>query len=277
MSFFEPMLAWSLKDKLKHVVFPGFVQPKLDGIRLLWDGYEGWSRTGKSLGFSIPTIIEELKTGFYGLHTDGELYCKDIDFEDIVSSVRRTVNIKEDSRIQYHVFDVIGDPDFSDRTEYLLNWYMDACDRGMDEDRIILVPSYGVDSMEEIEWYLKQFEEAGYEGAIYRNAKGPYEHKRSNLLLKLKSFKDCEAVVYDFVEGKPGSKYVGMLGAFRVELPYKDGTVKCKVSGMNDELRTEAWNNKDKYYGKVMTIKFQERTRKGVPRFPVFVAWRDYE
>jgi DNA ligase-1 len=46
---------------------------------------------------------------------------------------------------------------------------------------------------------------------------------------------------------------------------------------MNDELRTEAWNNKDKYYGKVMTIKFQERTRKGVPRFPVFVAWRDYE
>lgn len=275
MSFFEPMLAHSMGDKLKHVVFPGFVQPKLDGIRLCWDGELGWSRTGKPIGFSIPSIIKELKCSCGGLRVDGELYNKQVNFDDIISSVRRTVNIKEDTRIQYHIFDMVSDLDFESRYSYLTNWYQVAVKKGMNQKRIVLVPCYEVNSMEEIERYLKQFETEGYEGIIYRNARGFYEHKRSRYLLKLKSFKDCEAVVYDFIEGK--GKYTGMLGALCVELPYKDGMVTCRVSGMNDAFRSEIWNDKEKYRGRLLTVKFQERTRNGVPRFPAFVSWRDYE
>ena len=37
------------------------------------------------------------------------------------------------------------------------------------------------------------------------------------------------------------------------------------------------FKNGDKYMGKMLTVKYQNLTDLGVPRFPVGIAFRDYE
>jgi len=35
-----------------------------------------------------------------------------------------------------------------------------------------------------------------------------------------------------------------------------------------DEAKQEMWKNKDSYIGQVATVKFQEKSKYGIPRFP---------
>jgi hypothetical protein len=48
-------------------------------------------------------------------------------------------------------------------------------------------------------------------------------------------------------------------------------------TGMTNEHRTTYWNDQRNLIGKMLTVKFQERTKDGIPRFPVHKAIRDYE
>ena len=43
------------------------------------------------------------------------------------------------------------------------------------------------------------------------------------------------------------------------------------------EIRREMFKNGSSYIGKMLTVKFQNLTDLGVPRFPVGIAFRDYE
>jgi DNA ligase-1 len=36
-------------------------------------------------------------------------------------------------------------------------------------------------------------------------------------------------------------------------------------------------DNIAEYYGKLLTVKYQELTSDGIPRFPVGISFRDYE
>jgi hypothetical protein len=46
-----------------------------------------------------------------------------------------------------------------------------------------------------------------------------------------------------------------------------------KMKGSMDKLK-EIWENKDSYIGKTLTVMFQERTKNGIPRFPVGLRLR---
>ena len=54
--------------------------------------------------------------------------------------------------------------------------------------------------MKELDEYYDTYMEFGYEGQIVR-VNGPYENKRSKLLLKRKDFSDAEYLVIDINEG----------------------------------------------------------------------------
>ena len=43
------------------------------------------------------------------------------------------------------------------------------------------------------------------------------------------------------------------------------------------EARTEQYQNGNDYIGKQLTVRYQELTDDGVPRFPVGITIRDYE
>ena len=57
----------------------------------------------------------------------------------------------------------------------------------------------------------------------------------------------------------------------------KEGrTFNVRPRGTHAE-RAEFFKNGQTYVGKMLTVRFQELTGDGIPRFPVGIAFRDYE
>lgn len=90
-----------------------------------------------------------------------------------------------------------------------------------------------------------------------------YEDHRSSTLLKIKTFYDAEAEVTGYVPGK--GKYKSITGALKCKMA--SGKTFSVGSGMSDAQR-----NKPPKVGTIITYRFQELTRDGVPRFPTFVG-----
>ena len=102
-----------------------------------------------------------------------------------------------------------------------------------------------------------------------------YEAKRTKNLLKVKAMQDCDLKIIGFEEGTGKNK--GTLGAVIVD--YKGFAVKVG-SGFTDEDRKYFWENKDKLFGRVITVQyFEETTNKKDNslslRFPVFLELRE--
>ena len=91
-----------------------------------------------------------------------------------------------------------------------------------------------------------------------------YETKRSNTLLKVKSFFDAEAVVIDHEPGK--GKHKGRLGALVCRTA---AGAECNVgTGFSDKERQSP-----PAIGSKITYRYQELGKdNGVPRFPSFVG-----
>ena len=279
---FEPTLAHPRNEgRVSFTENNYYVQPKLDGIRCYITKYGMFTRNHKVI-VSCPHIQEDLKEFFnvYGSDVilDGELYNHSLknDFEKIVSLVRKSKPTEETlaetkAKVQFHNYDCycISHPKaiFTDRYEFLerFTWGI--------HDSIRAVQTVKVESMEEVNIINKQNLDAGYEGSMLRTDKS-YDQKRSWNLQKVKSFKDEEATIIGYVEGK--GKLLGKLGKFLMELA--DGTVfGCPPSSANFEERTTMWENRESYIGKEATYIYFEKTKRGVPRFPKFKSLRNYE
>lgn len=78
-----------------------------------------------------------------------------------------------------------------------------------------------------------------------------------------------EFTVIGMIEGK--GKFSGMLGALTVDV---DGVSVDIGSGFTDEQRDWLWNSCDPV-GSLVEIKYQEKTKDGSLRFPVFLKFRN--
>jgi DNA ligase-1 len=92
-----------------------------------------------------------------------------------------------------------------------------------------------------------------------------YEVGRSSTLLKVKNFRDAEAVVMDHQAGK--GKFKGKMGALVVQM--EDGTEFSVGTGFSDAQR-----GSPPPIGSTITFRYQELSDAGVPRFPSFVRVR---
>ena len=84
-----PMLAktFDTGKNSEKIKYPCYVQPKLDGVRMIWDGHRYYSRAGKPL--TIPKGMEkELNENFSGFALDGELIIPGKTFDVISGKVR---------------------------------------------------------------------------------------------------------------------------------------------------------------------------------------------
>ena len=121
----KPMLAHKYNpDKFQY---PGYIQPKLDGVRCVFTKDGAFSRTGKQ--FMNVKHIEHALSHVFAKHPnlmlDGELYnhkLKD-DFEKIISLVRKQKPTEQDrseasNLVQFHVYDVITEPNFTYEFRY---------------------------------------------------------------------------------------------------------------------------------------------------------------
>lgn len=274
--YFQPMLAnkyFGLKKKALDTLFntPVYVQPKLDGVRCIVTKDGMFSRHGKEI-ISAPHIRKSLEKVFEKypeLIFDGELYNHDLkeDFNQIISLVRKTRPTEKDleeseKHIQYWIYDF---PAYSDEIFSVRNRELQRVWNEFKEDfdrHCVMVETRVAKNDEEVQHYLEDCLERGYEGAIVRLDK-PYENKRTNSLLKVKKFDDEEFVIVGIEEGKGNS--AGLAGRIIVDVDGKNVSTGLKFSR---EDAIEIWENREHYIGRKATIKYFNRTPDGSLRFP---------
>lgn len=252
----KPMLAHVYEKHSEKVDWskPVFVQPKLDGHRCLAFKDNGrvslLSRRGTAID-TLPHIVSDLnKTMEDGQVFDGELYCHTLSLNQIGSLIKKASD--ESELVEFHCYDVVENLPFSSRMALLLVDFGPSL-RAVETKRVY--------SEEEASEQFALFVEDGYEGAMLRHGDDPYKPgARSTSLLKLKSFQDSEFVIIGYREGK------GTCEGMAVFYCQTDAGHRFEVLAPGThEQKKEAWENRDSFVGKYVTVKYQYLTNTATP------------
>ena len=246
-----------------------FVEPKLDGLRAIWDGQELYSRNGKKLHNPVDVIMY-LRQEFPNASLDGELFAKD--WGSTHSSIRR--HVPSIGEVNYFVFDVTA-IDGKELVEFvwkerhaLLLGLLRNC-KGSPIRTLASTPLAGRD----VEVVARQHVSEGFEGILLKRVEAVYQPgKRSKDWLKVKFVKEVDAQIEGVEEGK--GKFEGMLGALAVRT--EEGEEFRVGTGMLNSERKFLWSkhvSKD-LIGLTVTLRYQ-MDRKIVGRFPSYVRLRD--
>ena len=262
-----PMLA---EDYTKDRSLPKsfFVQPKIDGIRVMVDCKTGRLTSRDENEIKVPHISEAIKAIGIDATIDGELYIHDEFFENISSGVK-TVKSPYNKRLVLMVFDVVVPVRFSER----IKLYEEIVEL-IDSPIVQSVPTYRCDK-QRIDTFHKQFVGHGFEGTIIR-LDSLYTHTRTWNMMKIKEWRemDCKVIGFDEEGIKTGMGH-NTLGAFRLVTP--DGITF--TAAPKDELGTAAmkkkiWENMNDWAGKIVVVKYQKLMKSGAPRHPNVIRRR---
>jgi DNA ligase-1 len=257
-------------DAEKHDPSGWWMSEKLDGVRAIWfpDRMTGDS-PGQFLSRNMKVFYapEWFKKLMPNHRLDGELFVGRGAFQDTVSVVRSHED-KGWKNVAFHAFDFYP-------TDVQLTEFEDRIDAL--RDVVALAKTKHLTFVEQVECkghahltaFVDRIVGLGGEGAMLRKPRSLYEKKRSSTLLKVKRFFDLEAEVVGHVPGK--GKHLGRLGA-----------LDCVIAGTKVSFQvgtgfSDAEREAPPKVGARVTVRYQEKTRDGIPRFPVYVVDRDYE
>jgi ATP-dependent DNA ligase len=261
-----PMLAHSW-EKRGDVSAVYDCQPKLDGVRAMFNNNTGFiTRMGKSIT-AVPHLTNQNVS--HDTWLDGELYTPNMDFEHLSGAVRRATPGDDAELLEFHVFDcyLVRNPDATWRERLK---YLETLPMG---NGFKLVPTLKNVKGDKVDRLVDEYIKYGYEGVIARDPNGVYHlNERSTSLLKHKRFHDQEYLVVGAMEGKGRD-----VGTVVWECTTQDGGRFTVRPEGTQEYRRDMWVNWRDHIGKKLTVRFQELTRAGIPRFPVGVGLRDYE
>ena len=272
----KPMLALEYKGK---VAYPVWVQPKLDGVRcLIYLNKEGnvvFQSRQNTVYEPFEHLIKEVTLLFKRLPPntilDGELYTHGMGFEKVVSMVRRSKTRHTDIlQLKYTLYDFFIQGEsvctYAERLDALTHAYQQDT-----HVMVELIETKKVNQEAELKPWLTYYLDRNYEGIMLRSNGLYKEGGRSKDLLKYKLFKDDE---YEVV-GHHMSVTETPVPIF--ECKCLDGKTFRVMMKENHEDKIKRMENIEKYYGKKLTVKYQELTSDGIPRFPVGIGFRDYE
>lgn len=235
-----------------------WVSEKLDGVRASWDGRQLRFRSGNP----VPAP-QWFVAALPGQALDGELWLGRGTFDQLSSIVRREPpSDAEWRRVRYMVFELPDAPGtFTERIERMRH----AAAIGV-PPWLTFVEQFRLDDDKALQERLADVVRHGGEGLMLHRADALYETGRSPVLLKLTPWLDAEARVVAHLPGK--GKYVGMTGALRVETP--DGRRFALGSGLTDQQRQDP-----PAIGALVTYRYRELGRNGIPRFARFLRVRE--
>lgn len=304
---FGCMLANKYFDHTKAIVGKVVaVTEKLDGVRALafvqqWPGSADvtiFSRQGKRIMglHEVERAIQNAVVPLFesgaikdNLVFDGELLITDRENIPSKEQYKRTTKIVssliQKTGVTYNVFDLLSQKDYkvgeSEAKYSERRRLLETVFKNNQSTAIRVVPVKQIFSFTDEERAFRaimrmvtEAREAGEEGIMLNDCEATYVCKRTNSLLKVKVFQDCDLRITGFQQGT--GKYANTLGALLVD--YKGNTVGVG-SGMSDEQRKEFWDNQDQYLGRVVTVQYFEETNdsdgnKSI-RFPVFKELRE--
>jgi len=252
-----PMLAKSFDKEVKKVEYPCFVQPKLDGMRALYSKRSLTSRTGGKIE-TMDHIVNDIMDSTHQI-LDGELYAHEISFQENMKLIKKYRG-EESESVKFHVYDLVSDEPFFTR-------YKRLAEIVEDYDTVEIVPTYLINSKEELDHYHAKFLNDGYEGSIVRWGTAGYKlNGRSSNLLKYKDFKDlaCKIVGLVPMEARPDQAVV---------VCEHNGKSFKATPKMSHTARRELLLDHS-IIGQTAEIRYFEETDDGLPRFPVFIGVR---
>lgn len=267
-----PMLAHDYNKRGKSVSFPCYAQRKLDGVRCFAISGKGlFSRNGKAFPH-LEHIRAEIDRLPAGTILDGELYSDELTFQEIVGLVKKESLKPADSakmpKIFLFVYDTLRAGTNAERNAWLSTLFASNA-----FSTLRPLVSDECASLEDVKRLHAQYVAEGYEGLMLRNKTGLYKAgHRSTDLQKYKEFIDEEFSIVGFKMGDGVEKgCVLWRCATAAGLEFD-----CRPRGSREERITQ-YANGASAIGKKLTVRFQEWTNDGLPRFPVGLAIRDYE
>ena len=274
------------KCKLKNNEWISISQ-KLNGCRCAFIGNKLMTRQGKEYIGLEHIITDLLSMNYQDWFIDGELLYKNEEHLTDSEAFQKGTGIamskdSDKSELKFVVFDMFPLEEFwtgkSNDTYKQRMTYLKHLQLNIDYHKcknVELVERFyeGTDHSQIWNW-LDFAEKHDFEGVMI-NLDTPYECKRTKNLIKVKKFYTYDLQIIDVEEGTGKNK--GMLGAFVVE--YKNNRVNVG-SGYTNEERKIFWENKDRYIGRVIEVKYKEITKDkktGLEslQFPVYCRMRE--
>lgn len=288
----KPMLARTVGPKFNQ--YPCFVQPKLNGVRALYQQSVDFVKPPNNL-FPIFQSRDEkiwksevlqhlhdelLKLNLRGLILDGELYKHGWRLQQIngAVAVNRSQPREDTGEVEFHVFDIV------DPTKTFADRYFDVFNQIKHAKLPHLKPvetaiAY---SWTDVQLWFHRYTALGYEGIMLR-PKGGYEcgehlgrngtmtQFRSKTLWKHKSWQDDEFICVGVTDGE-GKAEIGV-GALQFQPidPNKRWPVPAKVgTGLTDQDRISFAQNPP--IGQMIKVRYLCLTADGIPFNPSFLA-----
>lgn len=291
LAFIEPMLAHPLiskktkkvngkeqtviVDRTPFVKLPVMVDRKYNGMRQVTSVMGPKSRKGEEVK-TAPHIWEALEALFGKIPTlvlDGELYNHDYrhKLNELIHIVRTNADHKitpellSDSEriVRYYVYDGYGFDDITEDTP--CRERRDALARLLkDVPYVVVVPYEMAPTMDAAKALYGDYIEDGYEGAILRNANAPYQHFRTNDLIKLKPFEDMEVIIINVID--PGSGNWGGTGKTAIVRMSNGKEFKATFKGSRETL-TKVLKERDTWIGQKVTMTYNGWTGLGTPNY----------
>lgn len=270
------MLAHRFKEHRKKLQYPLFVQPKLNGVRMLHRN--GLSQSRYEEEWNPPVlahISDQLRHISRDIIFDGELYVHGWSLQQINSAcaVKRIQPTDKTRQLEYHIFDCIV-PDqlnmpFVERTALLQSLLFNS-----PQHNLRFVETHLILTELDAEVRYAQFRASFYEGMMYRHRDAPYgfaeqcgnKENRWTTLIKRKDFLEDDFVCVDWTPGRDG--FEGLVGALVFEMP--NGQRFNAGSGLDLQQRQEFILRSP--VGLRCRVKYEMLSDTGVPLKPIIEA-----
>ena len=230
---------------------------KMDGVRAYWDGKKLLSRNGNE--FAAPSWFTD---GFPPFPVDGELWSKRGEFDAIVSTVKKKEPHDGWKNIAFYAFDVPLENGGLIQRLVKLEYYLKL----NQADYLQIAKQIPCENEEHLKSFLFEIEKGGGEDVVVRNPDSKYVAKRDPNSLKVKNFQDAECEVIEHHKGE--GKYKNSFGS-----------LTCRTSeGIAFDIGAGFTENERKnppHIGAMITYKYQEITKGGKPRFPVYLRTKE--
>lgn len=309
-----PMLAKPWKTGNKHLKYPLHIQPKLDGVRcLVYISKKNgnptdvvlYTRTQKI--FPDKNYLKEILCKYLNsLYTnesiilDGELYKHGESLQDISGKSRNVDSETLKELNQYHIYDCFY-PSKLEMTFVERNLLIKKLFKEINSDKVlqyesIKIPIHPneilkevcttkVNNLEEGKKLFKEYISKKYEGVMFRNSQSTYmadnckSNMRSNDLVKMKNKFSEEFEVVDFKEGSKGKDKGAIIWVCKNK---KGTTFNVTPKDMTYEQRYDLYkdaidNFEKKYKNRMLTVEYEDLSKKNIPLRAKGVSFRNYE
>lgn len=272
--------------------YPCYGQPKINGVRATIR----WGMKADGLFSKEGTIIKSHEGVIYPIKHieamfdvifrhcradvifDGEIYLKNEHVTSIAGAARNPNNPIH-SRLQFQCFDLaIPDVDQKTRISYRDELFQPLYYPGhlikqthiaqaVANNHVVNVFTTIINSDEEASKLREECLEAGYEGCVIRNLEADYRFgSRPITMMKLKkftygTFRVVNMIPFGF---ENTDNDIGKGIKFLLKNDITPDTFECNATGTASE-KEDAMNNKARYIGKEVTIKYYERTITNLP------------